>query len=673
MMALKLLFCLWSAVALTPSQQSKNPLERLKSALQPPPKAKTNSFGWGAAKTTPPTLSERVAGWRDAAALPDAKSFVAGAAAGIALSVALALGPAGDLAGPETRETREAAAQFEVILDALDRGYVDEVRPKKLMEAAVDGMLKTLDPYTEYSRGTAASDMIESVQGRYGGVGLVISGVTKGDKPTEKVPEPADVAVRVVDAYEGYSFEAGLRPRDTILTIGGRAPTAATGDGVLDAARSLLRGAPGTSVKVEYQHPWETETRETELPRFDVRKRDVELVTLLPSATADKVVAYARIAAFSRETAPELLEGLAALRYDGSKSALRGLVLDLRGNPGGLLDAAVDVASLFLPPDAMVVSAGGRGLDEGARPAGAAPRRAEFRSRARATLFGSAPLVVLVDGQSASASEIVAGAIQDYDAGVVLGTRTFGKGLIQDVSPLPFDDAALKVTVGRYYTPSGRCLQELDYKSERESLIKDKERKVTAKETFETLVAKRPIKSGGGVAPDVVVEPETLSRAETALLRSGVLDDFVEQWIDARPDVAKTLYERGREKGAEASGAVLGRADLAQLRAKARLAIERGDVRYPPKDDESPADRAKRSSDLRREVDEAFLRHPDRILSVADEALKERFFRSSALLKVQLTKEDKVVKQALDLLYDRERFDKLLAPPTKDPPKSAAA
>ena len=262
---------------------------------------------------------------------------------------------------------------------------------------------------------------------------------------------------------------------------------------------------------------------------------------------------------------------------------LEGVIIDLRGNPGGLLDAAVDVASLFLPPDAVIASAGGRvrqgrdavgraeikfraprrggaqghrsmstrvGRDmQGEKTAGPRNRSASgLGAGARCHSIWGGSSVVLVDGQSASASEIVAGALQDYDAGVVVGSRTFGKGLIQDVSPLPFDGAALKVTVGRYYTPSGRCLQELDYEKER-ALSSKKE--VSPKESFYTVNSKRPIESGGGVAPDVVVEPDTLTKAETALLRSGVANKFADDWVDKRPDVAKTLYARGLEPDAD--------------------------------------------------------------------------------------------------------------------------
>ncbi|KAK7239944.1 S41 family peptidase [Aureococcus anophagefferens] len=566
--------------------------------------------------------------WRGSLKLPDAGSFVGGAVAGVALSVFVALSPVGDAASGESRETREAATQFAVILDALDRGYVDAVSPKALLEAAVDGMLSTLDPYTQFERAREASDLVESVEGRYGGVGLVIS------RPAAAAAQAQGIAV--VDAYEDYAWEAGLRPKDTLLSVGGASVVSKEGsEAALDDARNRLRGAPGTSVAVEFSHPWDKgAVRSADLRRFAVRRKDVEVAALLPSPTAPKIVAYARVAGFSRETAPELLESLAALRYDAASSKLQGLVLDLRGNPGGLLDAAVDVASLFLPPESLIASAGGRGF-------------------------------------SASASEIVSGAIQDYDAGVILGTRTFGKGLIQDVSALPFDGAALKVTVGRYYTPSGRCLQALEYgrgvvaRGGAEAADRGPPQTSTAssREAFRTLRSKRLIESGGGVSPDVVVEAEVLTKGETALLRSGVVQTFVADYLEQRPDLCRALYDRGAAADGDAAGAVLARGDLAALEARAVAAAKAGELRYAPKagEDQAKDDAAARAA-VARDVSAEFRRNPDRILKVADALLKERFFRSTALLKAQLP-DDVVLQAATKLLNDKGAFDALLAAP----------
>ena len=204
----------------------------------------------------------------------------------------VALSPLGDVVGSggESRETREAATQFEVILDALDRSYVDKVSPKALLESAVDGMLATLDPYTEYERGREASDLVESVEGRYGGVGLVIARDARDEEDDrgDAVKKAGSKAgILVVDAYEDYAWESGLRPKDRLLSIKGRdvsfapRPGDRGGERTLDEARDALRGAPGTGVDVAFSHPWERDAvRSTTLRRFAVRRKDVELAAV---------------------------------------------------------------------------------------------------------------------------------------------------------------------------------------------------------------------------------------------------------------------------------------------------------------------------------------------------------------------------------------------------------
>ncbi|KAH8044366.1 peptidase [Aureococcus anophagefferens] len=240
---------------------------------------------------------------------------------------------------------------------------------------------------------------------------------------------------------------------------------------------------------------------------------------------------------------------------------------------------------------------------------------------------------------SASASEIVSGAIQDYDAGVILGTRTFGKGLIQDVSALPFDGAALKVTVGRYYTPSGRCLQALSTAASgmgapRPVTAPPQTSTASSREAFRTLRSKRLIESGGGVSPDVVVEAEVLTKGDGACPASSDLRRGLPR-AAARP--RRALYDRGAAADGDAAGAVLARGDLAALEARAVAAAKAGELRYAPKagEDQAKDDAAARAA-VARDVSAEFRRNPDRILKVADAVLQERFFRSTALLKAQL-------------------------------------
>ncbi|KAJ1459590.1 ClpP/crotonase-like domain-containing protein [Pelagophyceae sp. CCMP2097] len=601
-----------------------------------------------------------------------ASSFFGGTLAGVFLSVsalAVLIGPA-DYEGGESRVVRESAAQFEAVLDALDKGYVDVVDPKALFETAVSTMLATLDPYTEFEPTKEAVDMQETVEGKYGGVGLVISKDLKGK-------------VVIVDAFEGYAWEAGIRPSDILEKVGG---TKLTKESTLDQVRGLLRGEPGSVVEVEFTHSWDRNVvKQVVLRRDVVLKRDVELATFV--GRPEDRVAFVRLGGFSRVAAAELRASLRILQRaaaQGETGGLRGIVLDLRGNPGGLLDAAVEVAGLFTPPGSVLVSVGGRGFDlnRGAAP-GDAPGQVFTSDDGE---FAGVPLAVLVDGATASASEIVAAAVQDLDAGVVVGSRTYGKGLVQDLTALPFD-ASLKVTVGRYFTPSGRCLQALRYDRVLSKAGRT-ERATESTGAFKTRTG-RIVTDGGGVSPDLAREPDVLSRSEALLLTRGVFEKYADSYVAAHGDASSQLYEsllvaRGVHGestsqlfASATSKNLLSSADVAQFETAALAAADAGDLDVggdadaatngaASKDAAAPKDAAatkKQVRDkLRDDVQHDLKMNPDRVRRLAEYAVRERFFPSSANLKATLG-DDSIVTAATELLNDRKRYDALLEPP----------
>lgn len=389
----------------------------------------------------------------------------------------------------------EPVTLFEDILVDLEKDYVDPIDPRKLFKTGMKAMLRSLDPYTEYEDLKAARNLQESVSGKYGGVGLVIAN-RKEDKsfikttfyrentfPTDdksvninNIPIPkagSSNGVTIVDAFEGYAYNGGLRPGDRILKVDNIDCTEKN----VEFVRDLLRGGPDTEVTVtyardEYMDPkllaltkkassgQEEKTaviRETILRRQLVKLSDIRLATLL--GKPEDGIGYINLSGFNAGAGKDFRNALLMLRYS-SPNDLNGLVLDLRGNPGGLLDAAVEIASYLVPEKSDIVSAKSKNGQEIVYRSVIAPIRPEKMK-----------LVVIVNKGSASASEIVSGAIQDLDAGIIIGpSTTYGKGLVQKIIPLPFD-AALKYTIARYYTPSGRCIQAVRYTGGRETLL----------------------------------------------------------------------------------------------------------------------------------------------------------------------------------------------------------
>jgi carboxyl-terminal processing protease len=381
---------------------------------------------------------------------------------------------------------------FGRVYKEITANYVDEVDPEKFMEAGIDGMLGTLDPYTVYIDKEDGDEVDLLTNGKYGGIGITI-GLRDG-------------AMRVISVMEGYSAQRqGILPGDILLEVGGvpvisRKP---------DEVRNLTRGEPGTEVTVKVQREDERSPLEFVLVRQEIQVKNVTY-----SDYVDQGIGYVRLERFSRRASEEVRQAIKDLKLKGN---LKGLVLDLRGNPGGLLDAAVEVAGKFLPRGTMIVSTKGRSQETDKK----------YYSMEEPVL-PTTPVIVLTDRGSASASEIVSGALQDLDRAVVVGTRTFGKGLVQTILPLDYG-AQLKITTARYYTPSGRCIQEIDYMHKDKNgvfaVVPDSLRK-----EFKTAHGRKVLEHGG-VTPDSVVREEDEGPMVKELQRRSLFFKFVNKYV----------------------------------------------------------------------------------------------------------------------------------------------
>ena len=384
-------------------------------------------------------------------------------------------------------KTRQWMEVFGKVYTEVVINYVDHVDPEKIMHAGIDGMLKTLDPYTVYL-GEKESDEMELVTtGKYAGVGITI-GLRDG-------------YVTVISTMEGYSAaKQGIQSGDRILEIDGESARNMTTEDV----RNHSRGAPGTTVRVKIEREGEPKPIEFVLIREEIPVRNVTY-----SGYVDDGVGYVRLERFSRTAGEDVRSSIKELKEKGN---LKALVLDLRDNPGGLLDMAVDVVSKFVPESTLVVSTRGRRNDS----------ERKYYSYEK-PMLEDVPMAVLVDRGSASASEIVAGAFQDLDRAVIVGTRSFGKGLVQTITRVS-EGSSLKITTGKYYTPSGRSIQELDY------FHRTKDGVVTVKpdsmrKEFRT-AHNRKVLDGRGISPDSTVPEESSSRLLEELARKAMLFKF---------------------------------------------------------------------------------------------------------------------------------------------------
>ncbi len=405
------------------------------------------------------------------------------------------------------------------VYQEISKKYVEEVDPAKFMKAGIDGMLGALDPYTVLVEKEDNQELQIMSSGKYGGLGMRIG--LRDDLPT--VVEPP---------FDGTpSMKAGLREGDKIIAVGEEKTRGMT----ISKVASLLRGEIGSEVYLKVEREGEASTIDFRLIRAEIVVTDV-----VYSGFVQDGIGLIRLSHFSRNAGKDIERAIRELRKDN----LQALIFDLRSNPGGLLDAAVSVSENFLDKGKLIVSTEGRA-------SGSVQRYIAERN----PVLEDLPLAVLVNGLSASASEIVAGAVQDHDRGVIVGTRTFGKGLVQTVIPIT-GEAALKITTAKYLVPSGRSIQdprrflakpdEILYHSGEKMPAGTESLEKTEKEDEDLENGKpyqtengRAVYGGHGITPDVEIELDSLSSLEIELLRKTMPFHFGVIYAAQHPELLK--------------------------------------------------------------------------------------------------------------------------------------
>jgi carboxyl-terminal processing protease len=387
---------------------------------------------------------------------------------------------------------------FATLFRELTINYVDDFNTAGLMKTGIDEMLASLDPYTNFIPESEIEDVRFMTTGQYGGIGALI--MRRGEY------------IFISEPYEGFPADkAGLLPGDKILEINNQSAQGRNQEEV----SSLLKGQPGTEVVIVIKRAGFDEPITKTMTREVVKIDNIPYYGMLNEQTG-----YIKLNSFTQNAGKEVKDAFTALKEEND---LQNIVLDLRGNGGGLLHEAVNITNIFVEKDQVVVKTKGK-IEE----------RNMINSTLNNAIDTDIPLVVLVDRSSASASEIVAGAIQDLDRGVIIGQRTFGKGLVQNVIPLSYN-TQLKVTIAKYYIPSGRCIQAIDYahRNEDGSVAKIPD---SLKVAFTTTNG-RTVYDGGGIEPDLFVEPLSLSNISIALLTKFHIFEFASEYHRSHSEI----------------------------------------------------------------------------------------------------------------------------------------
>ncbi len=496
--------------------------------------------------------------------------------------------------------------------------YVDEVDPSKLMRTGLDAMLESLDPFTNYISESEIESYRYITEGKYNGIGAVIQ-------------EMNDEIVITEPYANSPAVEAGLKAGDVILEIDGKSTKGKSADDVTD----FLRGYPGTQIEFTIQRPGESKPQKIKMTRGEVSIPNVPY-----SGIVGEDVGYIALTTFTRNAGRNVGNALRELKEE--KPDLKGVILDLRGNGGGLLSEAVNVSNTFIPKGELVASTRGK-IKE---------RDRSFSTRMN-PVDVEIPVIVLINNRSASASEIVSGTLQDYDRGVLMGQRTYGKGLVQNTKDVGYN-SKLKLTTAKYYIPSGRCIQSVEYEDGEPVNIEEEKR---AK--FKTNNG-RIVLDGGGVKPDVVLESPSDLDIVKSLEKDHVIFDFATQYYVENESIGEaksfqfTNYDQFlqylKNKDFEY------RSDTHKALAKLEEVAE--------KEGQNPAiltDIAAIKSKLSAKKENDLVNHKDVITNLLAKEIVGRYHYQKGKIEASLNS-DPEIKAAIELFNDPDRYNQLLKP-----------
>lgn len=514
---------------------------------------------------------------------------------------------------------------FNALVKEVDMFYVDSVDVEKTVRTGIDAMLSTLDPYTEYIPEQEMGDLKFITTGEYGGIGSFI--------------RERDGGVYIIEPFEGMPAAlAGLKAGDKLLVIDGTDLTGMTSDKVSE----LLKGKPNTKMTLKIQRPNEKKPRTLELIRKQVL---VDQVTYY--GVRNDSIGYIYLKGFTDKSAQEVKAAFEDLKKNHH---IKSLVFDLRNNGGGLLDGAVQIVGMFVPKGEVVLSTKGK-IKQWDR---------TYRT-ATEPLDTVMPIAVLINGGSASAAEIVSGALQDMDRAVLVGQRSFGKGLVQSTRELPYN-GNLKVTMSKYYIPSGRCIQAIDYshKNPDGSAARIPDSLTTVFNTSKG----RLVRDGGGVRPDFEVEEAKVPTIMYYLVADMVAFDFATEWAQRHPSIgtiesfrlSDADYEEFK-KFAKDKNFTYDRQSEKLLKNLKEVAGFEGYL--DESSDEFKALEAKLTPNLDRDLD----RFKDQITELLSAEIVKRYYYQKGEL-IQSLKKDKVLDKALEVLGNPSLYQTTLSVPT---------